>query len=272
MFSPLVSPIISGIKKLLELFDSTENQVQNLSQTFENLGYTFGKLIVPLSILAFPLIKGIFLFSKLKDAVLSVPNLNLKVDLPNPLKLFSAFTSKLRTFFLKGIPLPLRITNVAGLFLRGLGLFSPIGLAVSAATLLLPHIPKVLEGIKNIALGTWDYVKKGASFLLKTSPIGLLTSAFSFLKEKLKSKEPVKEAGKEVLVESSKEIVEERFIKEEKPKINVNIGSINLTINVKSSEELPQKLKENLKNLIRETVIEVFEEEERRLNLSLPPA
>lgn len=268
IFSPLISPVVAGIRKLANLLRFAESSTGNLNSAFENIGYTVGRLLVPLSLLALPLLKGIALFKRLKQSILNVPPLSLKIKLPDPLKFAQGFISRMRDFFKKGLSLPFKFPFLrgAGLLLRGLGIFSPVGLGVS---FLLPHIPKIFEGVKNLSSGIWSFVKKGASFLVKTSPVGLLASALSSVKEKVKG--ATKETGKEALVESSKEVVKEKLVKEEKPRISVNIGSINLTVNVPSKADIPKTLQSNLKTLIKETVIEALEEEERKLNLALPP-
>lgn len=291
-FSPLFStfkPIINFVsfvsKKLLEFFGIVRKEGDEATNIFENLGYVIGKYVVPgLALLSFPLLKGIGLVKSFTSLIKAFPPLSLKVNFPNPVSLAKSFLVKLTKVFKAGIALPTKFPFSLGklaLFgIRAFSMFSPLGLALTAGSFILPHLPKIVSAIgkagsfiaekgKAFIGKAFEFVKKGVSFTLKTFPIGLFASVVNAIKEKLKAKNTPKEITKEATVEVSKEYIQEKLLREQRT-INVSIGTINITVQTQSIDELPEKIKQKLKPIFREIIEEALESKERDMRLAMP--
>ena len=289
VFKPIIDFVSSTIKKLLEFFGIAKKEGEEATSIFENFGYVIGKYVLPgLALIGLPLLKGIGLVKTLSSFIRSVPSLSVKVNFLNPVTLAKTFLGKLAGIFKAGITLPLRLpfkfpftlSKFALFGLRAISMFSPLGLALTAGSFILPHLPRIVNTIGKVGalfvekgqtlLGrAFDFVKKGVSFAIKTSPIGLFASAVNALKEKLKGKETTKEITKEATIEVSKEYIQERVLGEQKT-VNVSIGTINITVQAQNIEDFPEKLKQKLKPIFMEIIEETLEAKERDMRLAMP--
>ena len=268
-----VKEVLKGVKK-------------GLLETLSFFSPVFSALKPIIDLVSF--LKGISLVKTFASFIKTFPTLSLKVNFPNPVSLAKSFIGKLAGIFKAGITLPLKLPfkfplalgRFALLGLRAFSMFSPLGLALTAGSFILPHIPKIVSAIgkagsfiaekgKVLVGKALDFLKKGVSFAIKTSPLGLLASAVNTIKEKLKGKETVKEITKEGTIETSKELVQERVFGERRT-VNVSIGTINITVQAQSVEDLPEKLKQKLKPIFREIIEEALESKERDIRLAMP--
>ncbi len=185
------------------------------------------------------------------------------------------------------------VSRLGGLLFKGLRLLSltnPFGLAITGATILLPKLWKLIggfEGIKKVvsAVGGFlknvvssiggflgkvagkvkDLFKKGASTLPLISPIGAVAGIAGAVK-KLFSSSPTKEVTKEVATEA---VVEKVTEKKESRSVTVNIGRIEVNITAQDIKEAPEKLKDELRKVIRDVFREEMEAQERKLSMEL---